>query len=313
MRTNNIKNKIFLLLTLGALLLSSCNKPTDSSSIGDSVSDTSLVTSGDTGLDTSSDTSTGASSGTSTSSTDPNPNNYYSSISDSARETTLLNGLRALNSSKRKSTVGYSSMGTSPSGQFKYTDYDPKYTAVDGKGQIYGTRLITFYSGNSATSGMNREHVWPKSHGGSTIDNDIHMPRPTLTSENGSRGNSFYVEGMKSSTNGWDPAMESFGDETYRGDSARIIFYCVIADQRLSLLDVNYHATSNANPDYKMGKLSDLLSWNIRYPVLQREMNRNEGAEYLQGNRNPFIDYPDYACRIWGKTNAATKSICGIA
>jgi len=118
---------------------------------------------------------------------------------------------------------------------------------------------------------------------------------------------------MKSSTNGWDPAMESFGDETYRGDSARIIFYCVIADQRLSLLDVNYHATSNANPDYKMGKLSDLLSWNIRYPVLQREMNRNEGAEYLQGNRNPFIDYPDYACRIWGKTNAATKSICGIA
>ena len=62
-----------------------------------------------------------------------------------------------------------------------------------------------------------------------------------------------------------------------------------------------------------MGKLSDLLKWNINYPVLDREKTRNEGAEYLQGNRNPFIDHPEYACKIWGNTNSTTKSICDNA
>ena len=39
------------------------------------------------------------------------------------------------------------------------------------------------------------------------------MTRPTIPSENGSRGNSFYVEGMKDPSKGWDPAMEDFGKE----------------------------------------------------------------------------------------------------
>ena len=134
------------------------------------------------------------------------------------------------------------------------------------------------------------------------------MPRPTLNAENGSRGNSFYVEGKKSPTSGWDPAMESFGKESYRGDSARIIFYCCIADTALTLVDLEDDATSNNT----MGKLSDLLKWNLKYPVLEREQVRNEGAETLQGNRNPFIDHPEYACRIWGSTNSTTRQICGM-
>lgn len=237
---------------------------------------------------------------------------YYANISTSATGDSLLSSLRSLNSSKRKSTVGYSAMGTTPSGKFKYTDYDPATIKYDNNGQPYGTKLITFYSGNSASSGMNREHVWPKSHGGNLVDSDIHMPRPTLSAENGSRGNSFYVEGKCHSANGWDPAMESFADPTYRGDSARIIFYCCIANSSLSLIDSDYHETSNNNRDNMMGKLSDLLKWNLEYPVQDREQRRNSGAEYLQGNRNPFIDHPEYACKIWGNTNETTKSICGI-
>lgn len=236
-------------------------------------------------------------------------NEYYSSISDSATGDTLLSQLRSLNSIKRKSTVGYGNMGTSASGKFKYTDYDPETVQYDSNNQPYGTKILSFYSSNSCTS-FNREHVWPNSHGGDVVENDIHMPRPTIPAENGSRGNSFYVEGMKHSSNGWDPAMESFGVEDYRGDSARIVFYCVIANSKLSLLDQNYHATSRDNNDYMMGKLSDLLKWNLKYPVLQREYNRNNGAEYLQGNRNPFIDHPEYACKIWGNTNDTTRQIC---
>ena len=237
---------------------------------------------------------------------------YYNSISDSLTGDSLLSALRSLNSSKRSSTVGYSSMGTSPSGQFKYTDYDTNYVKHDSNGQPYGEKIISFYSGNS-TSSFNREHVWPNSHGGNAVEADIHMPRPTIASENGSRGNSFYVEGKCSSTAGWDPAMESFGDETYRGDSARIIFYCMVCDSKFQLIEADSHSTSNSNKDYMMGRLSDLIKWNINYPVLDREQRRNEGAEYLQGNRNPFIDHPEYACKIWGNANSTTQNLCSNA
>ena len=228
---------------------------------------------------------------------------YYDGISDEKSGTSLLNDLRSLNKSKKKRDVGYKAALSSPAKGFYVTDGDAKKMTI-----------TTFYSGrtNKGTSGLNREHVWPNSHGGNLVENDIHMIRPTLDAENGSRGNSFYVEGMCDGSNGWDPAEEEFGDATYRGDAARIIFYCVVANSALSLIDENYHATTNANPDNKMGKLSDLLKWNLQYKVLDREQKRNNGAESLQGNRNPFVDHPEYACKIWGTYNANTKRVCGI-
>ena len=233
---------------------------------------------------------------------------YYNGISSTLTGESLLTALRSLNSQKRKSTVGYSAMGTDPSGKFKYTDYDPATVKYDENGQPYGTSIISFYSGNS-TNSFNREHVWPNTHGGNLVEADIHMPRPTIPSENGSRGHSFYIEGMKSKNNtGWDPAMESFGEESYRGDSARIIFYSMVASSQLTLTDDKSRSSLTKNTE--MGIISDMLKWNLNYPVLQREKNRNEGAEYLQGNRNPFIDHPEYACKIWGNTNDATKAIC---
>lgn len=232
---------------------------------------------------------------------------YYSSISSSDSGATLLSKLQSLNSKKRKSTVGYNNMGTSSSSPFKYTDYDTSTVKYDSNGQPYGTKVISFYSGKSVTS-FNKEHVWPDSRGGNKVEADIHMPRPTVPTENGSRGNSFFVEGKKSSSSGWDPAKESFGIESYRGDAARIVFYCVVANSALSLNDNESDKTANKT----MGKLSDLLKWNLKYTVDDREVRRNEGAEYLQGNRNPFIDHPEYACKIWGSYNSQTKAACGL-
>ncbi|MBE6142819.1 MAG: hypothetical protein E7177_02375 [Erysipelotrichaceae bacterium] len=222
--------------------------------------------------------------------------NYYSSI-DFSSYSTLLDQLQDLNSTKRKRTVGYGSMWD----YFDQTDYNPSNKS----------QYIAFYKGTPASRGeMNKEHVWPKSHGsGGRTDNDIHMVRPTLSADNSSRGNSFYVEGMNHSSNGWDPKTAGM-NEQYRGQAARIIFYCVVADEKLSLVDTSYSSTSNANPDYKMGKLSDLLKWNLQYAVDITELNRNNGAEDIQGNRNPFIDNPYLACAIWGNYNDNTRAIC---
>ena len=235
---------------------------------------------------------------------------YYSSIGNKTGEE-LLSALKALNKERRESTVGYSAMGTSStSSQYKYTDYDPNTVQYDSNNQPYGTKVLSFYSGNS-TSSFNREHVWPNTHGGSLVEADIHMTRPTISSENGSRSHSFYVEGKCiKNGGGWDPAMESFGEETYRGDSARIIFYCLVADQTSQLYLVD-DASRSANTNNKeMGVISDMISWHLRYAPKQREMNRNEGAEYLQGNRNPFIDHPEYVCRIWSGFNSKTQQLC---
>ncbi len=247
----------------------------------------------------SSESSSSSSETTSSSSSNSNDfNGYYASITDNMTGTTLLTALQSLNSKKRTKTVGYKNMGQ----YYKQTDGDPNNSG----------NILSFYSGKSTSfngsfsGSVNREHVWPNSHGGNLVEGDIHMPRPTIVSENGSRGNSFYVEGMKSSSNGWDPAMESFGVAKYRGISARIIFYCVVASSQLSLVD------SNSGGSNQMGKLSDILKWNLAYTIDATETRRNEAAQGIQGNRNPFIDHPEYACKIWGNYNTATKTMCGI-
>lgn len=224
---------------------------------------------------------------------------YYKDIDDNS--STLLADLKSLNKKKRKKTVGWDGLRTA----FKTTDADP-----DGSGKILG-----FYDndliGPKWDSGKtwNREHVWPDSLGGNKLEGDIHMTRPAGKDTNGDRGNKFYA-----ANGGYDPG--SLGHPNYRGICARIIFYCVIATGGLSLVD------SNKGGGSQMGKLSDLLKWNLQYepsgkksaaPELRCEYNRNNIIEEkYQGNRNPFIDHPEYACKIWGKTNSATKKACGI-
>lgn len=220
---------------------------------------------------------------------------YYNSIT-ATDGLELLSQLQTLQNQKLKSRVGYKSMP----GKFSQTDPGT------------GGKVMAFYDGGSYSysGNMNREHVWPASRtiGGrdnDPLEDDIHMVRPTLTDDNSGRGNAFFVEGKNIKDRSWDPA--NCGNASYRGDSARIILYCVVADSRLSLTELDSDYSSNHN----MGKLSDLLKWNLQYPVQQREKTRNEAAESLQGNRNPFIDHPEYACRIWGNRNEATKAICG--
>lgn len=43
-----------------------------------------------------------------------------------------------------------------------------------------------------------------------------------------------------------------------------------------------------------------LLKWHREDPVSQKEIDRNAGVESVQGNRNPFIDYPCLVEYLWG-------------
>lgn len=44
-----------------------------------------------------------------------------------------------------------------------------------------------------------------------------------------------------------------------------------------------------------------LLKWHRQDPVSRKEIDRNNGIQASQGNRNPFIDYPYLAEYIWGE------------
>ena len=235
-------------------------------------------------------------------------NSYYSTITDSLSGNSLLSALQDLNSDKRKTTVGYNTMGTNTSGAYVYTDYDLDNTAIDAKGQIYGTKVASFYTKTAATS-WNREHVWPNSHGGDTVDNDILHTRPTISSENSSRGNSFYVEGMNHSANGWDPYTAGY-DRACRGECARIILYSVVANPNLNLSELTIISNGQTGYSNTMGQMSTLIRWHFEYSPNVYEMNRNNGAEYLQGNRNPFVDHPEYVARIWSNFNSTVTSLC---
>lgn len=233
---------------------------------------------------------------------EPDPDGYYSSIISDLTGNDLLSALQRLNSSKRKNQVSYAGMKS--------------FAPICDANPDNPSRMVGFYNNkdlpnswdNQAT--WNREHVWPNSLGGNKVEDDAFMPRPCDVGINGDRGNQVY------SKTAYDPGSEGYPN--YRGICARIIFYCAIANNSLKIVD-NDKGSSSA-----MGKLSDLLEWNLTYLPsksntaaleLKVEQNRNEVIHKHkngQGNRNPFVDHPEYACKIWGNTNAATRKACGL-
>ncbi|WP_299620747.1 endonuclease [uncultured Tenacibaculum sp.] len=172
---------------------------------------------------------------------------------------------------------------------------------------------------NGGSNGeWNREHVYANSLGNPDLDAagtngppyaDAHNLRPSDTQINSSRGNKRFATGSGNSgavTDGWYP-----GDE-WKGDVARIIMYMYLryGDQcKPTQVGVG---DSSATPD----DMIDLfLQWNAEDPVSDIERQRNTFHEntsntYAQGNRNPFIDNPRLATRIWGGPNA--EDIWGI-
>lgn len=97
------------------------------------------------------------------------------------------------------------------------------------------------------------------------------------------------------SGNVFEPADE------YKGDFARSFFYmaCVYDDiswqSRYSWMFVKQSYPTLQPWAYEM-----LLQWARQDQVSQKEIVRNDAVEQAQGNRNPFVDFPELAEYIWG-------------
>ena len=180
-------------------------------------------------------------------------------------------------------------------------------------------KLSLIYTSYDATmnqwNGWNREHVWPKSLGGDTTTGggaDLHHIRPSDAVVNSTRGNKKYgyANGGKA-VYGSNPASGVLGGysgsyyeplDNVKGDVARICLYVY----------VRWGADWGASSITKVFQSVDvLLEWCAMDPVDTWEMGRNEVIENIQGNRNVFIDYPEYAWILFGKeipSNMVTPS-----
>ncbi len=170
---------------------------------------------------------------------------------------------------------------------------------------------------NNHANGWNREHCWPNSLG---IDDqlpaysDLFNLRAAGEPANSDRGNLYYDESTVGAADyerpagpttsacsqdfdSWEPPLE------VKGDLARAMFYMDVryeggaGEPNLTLTDnVASITTNNSN----MGRLSTLLIWNFLDPVSAAERERLERTYKIQGNRNPFVDHPEYIEQVYG-------------
>ncbi|MDE6297816.1 MAG: endonuclease, partial [Muribaculaceae bacterium] len=99
------------------------------------------------------------------------------------------------------------------------------------------------------------------------------------------------------------------GDE-YKGDFARAFFYMATVYDDINWV-INYMFQKNTYPTLRDWAVNMLLDWARHDPVSQKEIDRNNVVEQYQGNRNPFVDFPELAEYIWGTRMAETFYLSG--
>ncbi len=174
-----------------------------------------------------------------------------------------------------------------------------------------------------------REHTWPKSFGfprnsaANFCYTDCHMLYVADGAYNAARSNNVYddittpdetypVEGTGCVDEREAGVPEGRWEvwEGRRGDVARALLYMDVRyegegeEPDLILTDdINLIAGSNVGRNLRtayMGIRRTLLQWHGQDPVSDGERRRNDVVYRYQGNRNPFVDHPEWVDRVFG-------------
>ena len=197
----------------------------------------------------------------------------------------------------------------------KVTDRDPNNSSnVVG---IYSRFSMNAAAEYASGAGWNREHVWAKSRGDFGTSNgpgtDLHHIRAEDVTTNSARSNKAFDNGGSPYTDsggnysGSTPASTDsdswYPGNNVRGDVARMILYMAVryeGENGEPDLELTEDVLPNTDKSPYHGVESVLLAWHAADPVSTEEMNRNNAIYSYQGNRNPFIDHPEYVDAIWG-------------
>lgn len=200
----------------------------------------------------------------------------------------------------------YSSSQTDVWDILRETDEDPNNS----------NNVLLLYSGWSyaknnnggGASNWNREHVWAKSHPGFGTNppagTDVHHLRPTDVTVNSARGSLDFDNGGSLYTDGDGATSCRYDDDSWeprdavKGDVARMMYYMTVRYEGEEGYDLELvDRTGTSGPVF--GKRSTLYNWHVSDPPDDFERRRNEiiYTKY-QKNRNPFIDFPEFADRL---------------
>lgn len=142
--------------------------------------------------------------------------------------------------------------------------------------------------GIPSSNRMNCEHTWPQSKGATGIaKSDLHHLYPVDSKRNSIRGNYPFCEVVSVTSGDEHSALGQSASGTkcfeppqvHKGNVARSMFYFA----------VRYGHTIDQE------QLRFFNQWNAEDPVDSLEQQRTEAIESVQGNRNPFVDHPEFA------------------
>ena len=258
--------------------------------------------------------------------TNPTPTGYYvtaQGLSGYALKTELYNIIKDHNAQ------GYSAIWNfyDSSARDKYFENDNSildmYSEKPNGSDSYNYTAVSDQCGNYSGEGgcYNREHSFPKSWFGGTIEpmnSDVHHIYATDGYVNSKRSNFPFGEVASASftsTNGskLGSAASSLNysgtvfepiDE-FKGDFARAYFYMatryenVIGTWQTKTTSSNAVLNGSSNQVFESWVVAMLLDWHNSDPVSQMELDRNQAAFEFQGNRNPYIDHPEFVEMIW--------------
>ncbi len=168
------------------------------------------------------------------------------------------------------------------------------------EGVYTGRRLDKVNNRGSAYrngSGINTEHTWPKSKGAKSgpAKSDLHHLFPTDIKTNSARSSFPFgnVSRTHKSFSGSKLGSDARGRtvfeprDQHKGNVARALFYFYTVYGR------NGISTSNFRVEH-----DTLLAWHRQDPVDAAERARNQAIFEAQGNRNPYVDHPEYVGAI---------------
>jgi len=196
------------------------------------------------------------------------------------------------------------------------------YSDKPGGTPAYTYTIFTKQCGTYQKEGdcYNREHSFPKSWFNDLppMYTDLFHLYPTDGWVNNKRGNLPYGETSSpswTSTNGSMVGPSSVQGypgnvfepiDDYKGDLARTYFYIATRYYGEDSQWPGSDMTTGAQP--KPWAVPMLLAWHLADAVSVKEISRNNEVYKYQGNRNPFIDDPILAEKIWGTLNSVEKT-----
>ncbi len=125
---------------------------------------------------------------------------------------------------------------------------------------------------------------------------------PQYTSQNGSKVGTSDIPEISGSV--FEPIDE------YKGDVARILLYMNVrySDKFSNWNHTEFNKIKNT-ASYTKEYTDMLLQWHKSDPPSQKEKDRNDRIYAYQGNRNPFVDYPQFASYIWEAEDCASVGV----